>query len=89
MSDFDHDEVVITSGNETGSRDKVRSTQRIILPSFEIFSNPTVRIADVKRRRFPLIDRAVQKARQEIMSQEDDAIFKALDSACNSGNKDI
>lgn len=30
------------------------------------------------------MDRAIQKAKQEIMSQEDDLIFKALESAGNS-----
>ena len=32
-------------------------------------------------RRFNVLDRAIQKARQEIMVQEDEAIFKALDDA--------
>lgn len=31
--------------------------QRVVVPAFEIFSNPTVRITDVKARRFNLIDR--------------------------------
>ena len=39
---------------------------RISVPEFELVSNPTVRIAEVKRRRFNVIDRAQQKARQEI-----------------------
>jgi hypothetical protein len=50
----------------------------VTLPTFDIVSNPTVRLSDV-RRRFNLIDRAVQKARQEIMAQEDSSIFDALD----------
>ena len=54
---------------------------RITVPEFEIVSNPTVRIAEVKRRRFNIIDRAVQKARQEIMAQEDANGFAALDAA--------
>jgi hypothetical protein len=45
------------------------------------------------KRRFNVIDRAVQKARQEIMAQEDAAIFKAMDSIfdirfADSGNKE-
>lgn len=55
--------------------------ERISVPEFEIMSNPTVRIAEVKRRRFNVIDRAVQKARQEIMAQEDANVFAALDVA--------
>lgn len=52
---------------------------RLILPPFEVFSNPTIKISDVKQRRFNLIDRAVQTARQQLMSKEQDDIFKALD----------
>jgi len=54
---------------------------RVTVPELEIVSNPTVRIAEVKRRRFNVIDRAQQKARQEIQAQEDANIFAALDFA--------
>ena len=46
----------------------------------------SVRIAEVKRRRFNVIDRAVQKARQEIMAQEDANVFAAIDSAATVEN---
>jgi hypothetical protein len=39
---------------------------RVTIPEVELISNPTVRIAEVRRRRFNVIDRAQQKARQEI-----------------------
>ena len=71
---------VVVSSNGTGPESRVFG-DRVTVPEFEIFSNPTVRIAEVKRRRFNVIDRAVQKARQEIMAQEDANIFAALDSA--------
>lgn len=54
---------------------------RVTVPEFEVVSNPTVRIAEVKRRRFNVIDRAQQKARQEIQAQEDANIFATLDFA--------
>lgn len=54
---------------------------RVTVPTFEIASNPTVRIAEVRRRRFNVIDRAQQKARQEIQAQEDSNIFATLDYA--------
>ncbi len=57
---------------------------RVTVPEFEIVSNPTVRIAEVKRRRFNVIDRAQQKARQEIQAQEDANVFAALDFASDS-----
>jgi hypothetical protein len=120
--DFKHDAIVINSRGKTGK--KFRGVR---IPQFEIFSNPTIKIGDIKRRRFDLIDRssptktefkndpivinsrgktekktkrgqrrrfnvidrAVQKARQEIMAAEDAAIFKMLDeiAAGNSTNK--
>jgi hypothetical protein len=54
---------------------------RVASPKFEIYSNPTIRIADIKQRPFDVIDRDVRKARQQLMSREDAAIFKALDDA--------
>lgn len=56
---------VVVSSNGTGPESRVFG-DRVTVPEFELFSNPTVRIAEVKRRRFNVIDRAVQKARQEI-----------------------
>jgi hypothetical protein len=71
---------VVISSNGSGPESRVFG-DRVVVPEFEIFSNPTVRIAEVKRRRFNVIDRAVQKARQEIMAQEDANVFAALDAA--------
>lgn len=76
---------VVISSNGTGPESRVFG-DRIVVPEFEIFANPTVRIAEVKRRRFNVIDRAVQKARQEIMAQEDANIFAALDAASSVEN---
>lgn len=82
--DIDVSAVVISS-NGSGPESRVFG-ERITVPEFEIFSNPTVRIAEVKRRRFNVIDRAVQKARQEIMAQEDANVFAALDAAAAVDN---
>lgn len=59
---------------------------RIFVPELEIVSNPTVRIREVRNRRFNIIDRAVQKARQEIMANEDANGFAALDAASSVEN---
>jgi hypothetical protein len=56
---------------------------RVTVPEFEVVANPTVRIHEVKRRRFNVIDRAQQKARQEIQAQEDSNVFAALDFAAD------
>lgn len=76
---------VVISSNGTGPESRVFG-DRVVVPEFEIFANPTVRIAEVKRRRFNVIDRAVQKARQEIMAQEDANVFAALDAGASVEN---
>ena len=71
---------VVVSSNGTATESRVFG-DRITVPEFEVVSNPTVRIAEVRRRRFNVIDRAMQKARQEIQAQEDANIFASLDFA--------
>jgi hypothetical protein len=88
MPTYDRDidvAAVVISSNGTGPESRVFG-DRVVVPEFEIYANPTVRIAEVKRRRFNVIDRAVQKARQEIMAQEDANIFAALDAAASVEN---
>jgi len=76
---------VVVGSNGSGPESRVMG-DRVTVAEFELFSNPTVRIAEVKRRKFNVIDRAVQKARQEIMAQEDANIFGAVDVASSAEN---
>ena len=76
---------VVVSSNGSAPESRVFADSAVV-PTFELVSNPTVRIAEVRRRRFNVIDRAVQKARQEIMAQEDANVFAALDSAATVEN---
>ena len=88
MPTYDRDidvAAVVISSNGTGPESRIFG-DRVVVPEFEVYANPTVRIAEVKRRRFNVIDRAVQKARQEIMAQEDANIFAALDAAASVEN---
>lgn len=78
-------QAVVVSSNGTGPESRVFGN-RVTVPEFELYSNPTVRIAEVRRRRFNIIDRAVQKARQELMAQEDANVFAALDAAASVEN---
>ena len=74
---------VVVSSNGSAPESRVFG-DRVTVPEFEVVSNPTVRIAEVKRRRFNVIDRAQQKARQEIQAQEDANVFSALEFAADS-----
>lgn len=73
----------IVSSNGSAPESVVRG-DRVTIPEFEIVSNPLVRIREVRQRRFNVIERAVQKARQEIQAQEDANAFGALDFAGDS-----
>jgi len=55
--------------------------KRILIPMFELGSNPKIPFTQVKERRFNLIDRAQDKAKQEIQAAEDELGFAALDVA--------
>ena len=76
---------IVISSNGAVPESRIKG-DRISVPEFEVVSNPTVRIAEVKRRRFNVIDRAQQRARQEIQAQEDANIFAALDFASTVEN---
>ena len=76
---YDHNRIIISPNDDIGERRLIAN--RVTVPQFEIFSNPTVRISDIKSRRFDLIDRAVSKARAQIQAQEDVEVFKAIDEA--------
>ena len=79
---YAHDAVVINSRGQT-SRKEIFSfpgLRKVIFPTFEIVSNPTIRIDDVKRRRFNLIDRAARFTKQQILAAEDQKIFDTLDT---------
>jgi hypothetical protein len=73
----------VISSNGSAPESRVQG-DRVNVPEFEVVSNPTIRIAEVKRRRFNVIDRAQQKARQEIQAQEDANIFSAIDFASDT-----
>lgn len=73
----------VVSANGAAPESVVRG-DRVTIPEFEIVANPLVRIREVRQRRFNVIDRAVQKAKQEIQAHEDSNVFAALDHAGDS-----
>lgn len=82
---------VVVSSNGSAPESVIHG-DRVTVPEFEIVSNPVVRIREVRQRRFNVIERAVQKARQEIQANEDANIFAALDysgdAALGGGDND-
>ena len=56
----------------------VRPT-RIVLPTFEINSNPTIPLNQLRERRFSLLDRSQDYAAQDITAQENSKMLLLLD----------
>jgi hypothetical protein len=67
--------------------DQIQEGEEILVPTFEIAAHPTVRLSEIKARRFYIVDRAQIKAKEAIQKEEDTNIFSAaLAAATNSGN---
>lgn len=60
-------------------------SRRVLFPTFEIASNPTVSLSEVKQRRFDTIDRMQDLARTEIQAAEDERVFSILDAISING----
>lgn len=61
--------------------DMIVEGEEILVPTFEIATNPTVRISEVKARRFYIVDRAQIKAKEAIQKEEDTNILNAINAA--------
>lgn len=69
-----------------GVPDQIVEGEEILVPTFEIATNPTIRISEVKARRFYIVDRAQIKAKEAIQKEEDTNIFNAIDAAVPGAN---
>jgi len=58
--------------------DGITEGEEVLVPTFEIATNPTIRLSEVKARRFYIVDRAQIKAKEAIQKEEDTNIFAAL-----------
>ena len=76
--DRDIDVPAVVIGEEGQTPETILKGRRILVPLFEIGSNPKIPFTQIKERRFNLIDRAQDKAKQEIQATEDDLGFSAL-----------
>ena len=66
--------------------DMIVEGEEILVPTFEIATNPTIRISEVKARRFYIVDRAQIKAKEAIQKEEDSNIFNAINAAVPAAN---
>lgn len=69
--------------------DQIQEGEEILVPTFEIAANPTIRLSEIKARRFYIVDRAQIKAKEAIQKEEDTNIFNALIAAADNRGDQI
>lgn len=84
--DRDVDVPAIVIGEEGQTPETIVKGKRILVPLFELASNPKIPFTQIKERRYNLIDRAQDKAKQDIQASEDDLGFNALQVAASQIN---
>lgn len=67
--------------------DMIVEGEEILVPTFEIATNPTIRLSEVKARRFYIVDRAQIKAKEAIQKEEDLNIFNAVNASIPAANQ--
>jgi hypothetical protein len=63
--------------------DEIQEGEEVLVPTFEIATNPQIRLSEIKARRFYIVDRAQIKAKEAIQKEEDTNIFTALLASVN------
>jgi len=58
--------------------------EEVMVPTFEIASNPTIRLNEMRQRRFYIVDRAQVRAKDSLQRQEDIEVFKVINAAVPS-----
>jgi len=70
-------------GEEGGNVLVRRNPKRVMVPTFEIESNPLIPISQIKERRFDIVARALNLAKATVGEQEDKYIFRLFDVIAN------
>ena len=66
--------------------DEIQEGEEVLVPTFEIATNPQIRLSEIKARRFYIVDRAQIKAKEAIQKEEDTNIFNALLASVNAAH---
>ena len=73
---FKHDHLVINNCGKLTGKGQHIFARKVIVPTFEIFSNPTINLSDITSRRFSLIDRASGKSKPELPGKFKHNVFE-------------
>lgn len=55
--------------------------EELLVPTFEIATNPSIRLSEIRARRYYIVDRAQVRAKDAIQRQEDVEVFKVISNA--------
>jgi len=55
--------------------------EELLVPTIELASNPTIRLNEIRQRRFYIVDRAQVRAKDSLQRQEDVEVFKVINAA--------
>jgi len=66
--------------------DNITEGEEVLVPTFEIATAPSIRLSEIKARRFYIVDRAQIKAKEAIQKEEDLNIFNAIIAAVLTAN---
>jgi len=58
--------------------------EELLVPTFEIATNPSIKLNEIRARRFYIVDRAQIRAKDSIQRQEDTEAFKVISNAVPS-----
>ncbi len=64
--------------------DMMVEAEELLVPTFEIACNPTIKLNEIRARRYYIVDRAQVRAKDSIQRQEDLEVFKAISVAVST-----
>lgn len=53
---------------------------RVVMPIFEMSDNPSISLVEIKKRRFNIVKRAAEVAKQHVQDEIDKIILDAIDA---------
>jgi hypothetical protein len=83
--DKDPDVTAYVVGEEGENIIAITKPRRVIVPLFELASNPEIPLTQVKDRRFDLIERSQDLAKAQIQAAEDERVFAVMDAVAVNG----
>jgi len=65
----------------------VVEAEELLVPVFEIAANPTIKLNEIRQRRYYIVDRAQLRAKDSLQRQEDVEVFKVLNAAIGADHQ--